>query len=122
MREEGGESYFAALMATFEARHRITSLCTAPDNHLRLTGLHETQAIDTFSYGVADRGASIRVPHAFVKGRLPRIPRVSPADSQADPYRITSRIVETIRSVPVPGRNGAVPTEVVEEIAAAAAA
>ena len=37
-----------------------------PDNHLRLTGLHETQSIDTFSWGVADRGASIRVPHSFV--------------------------------------------------------
>ena len=24
-----------------------------PDNHLRLTGLHETQAIDKFSYGLS---------------------------------------------------------------------
>ena len=28
----------------------------------RLTGLHETQSIDMFSYGVSDRGASIRIP------------------------------------------------------------
>jgi glutamine synthetase len=27
---------------------------------MRLTGLHETQSIDKFSYGIADRGASIR--------------------------------------------------------------
>ena len=33
-----------------------------PDNHLRWTGLHETQAIDKFSYGLSDRGASIRMP------------------------------------------------------------
>ncbi len=33
-----------------------------PDNHLRLTGLHETQAIDKFSYGLSDRGASVRLP------------------------------------------------------------
>ena len=38
-----------------------------PDNDKRLTGLHETQSIDKFSWGVADRGASIRVPHGFVK-------------------------------------------------------
>ena len=35
-----------------------------PDNHLRLTGEHETQSIDTFNWGMADRGASIRVPHS----------------------------------------------------------
>ena len=29
---------------------------------------HETQSIDTFSYGVADRGASIRVPHCVANG------------------------------------------------------
>ncbi len=32
---------------------------------MRLTGKHETASIDTFSYGIADRGASIRVPHSF---------------------------------------------------------
>src|SRR3984893_6084934 len=30
-----------------------------PDNHLRLTGKHETAAINEFKYGVSDRGASI---------------------------------------------------------------
>ena len=92
------------------------------DNHLRLTGLHETQAIDTFSYGVADRGASIRVPHSFVKDGYRGYLEDRRPNSQGDPYRIAGRIVETIRHVPVPGRNGVVPVEVVEEIAAAAAA
>jgi hypothetical protein len=32
-----------------------------------LTGLHETQAIDKFSYGLSDRGASIRLPVNFIK-------------------------------------------------------
>ena len=36
------------------------------DNDQRLTGDHETQSIDTFSYGISDRGASIRI-------RYPRI-------------------------------------------------
>jgi glutamine synthetase len=31
-------------------------------NERRLTGKHETQAMDKFSYGVADRGSSIRIP------------------------------------------------------------
>src|SRR5688572_9496881 len=121
MREEGGEAYFEALMATFEARHADHIAVYGADNHLRLTGLHETQAIDTFSYGVADRGASIRVPHAFVENGYRGYLEDRRPNSQADPYRITGRIVETIRDVPVPGRNGAVPAEVVEELAAAAA-
>lgn len=36
-------------------------------NELRLTGKHETQNINEFSYGVADRGASIRIPISTVK-------------------------------------------------------
>ena len=31
-------------------------------NRRRLTGLHETSSIDEFSSGVANRGASIRIP------------------------------------------------------------
>ena len=37
------------------------------DNHLRLTGKYETQSIDRFSFGVSDRGASIRIPIATVE-------------------------------------------------------
>ena len=44
------------------------------DNEQRLTGLPETQAIDEFSFGVSDRGSSIRIPIGTVedgwKGRL----------------------------------------------------
>ena len=32
------------------------------DNNLRMTGECETASFDTFSYGVANRGASIRIP------------------------------------------------------------
>ena len=33
---------------------------------MRLTGLHETQSIDKFNYGVANRGASLRVSQKFI--------------------------------------------------------
>ncbi len=32
------------------------------DNSRRLTGLHETSTIDTFSSGVANRSVSVRIP------------------------------------------------------------
>ena len=70
-----------------------------PDNHLRLTGLHETQSIDTFSYGVADRGASIRVPHSFVNNDYKGYLEDRRPNSQGDPYKIVSRVSKTIAEV-----------------------
>jgi glutamine synthetase len=121
MREEGGEEYFDALMAAFETGQEEHIAVYGADNHLRLTGLHETQSIDTFSFGVADRGASIRVPHSFVANGYRGYLEDRRPNSQADPYRVTGRIVETIRTVPVPGHNGTAPVEAIEAIAAAAA-
>ncbi len=56
-----------------------------PDNHMRLTGKHETAPWNKFSYGVADRGASIRVPHSFVKQRLQGLSRRSPSELAGRP-------------------------------------
>ena len=62
LREVGGKEYFEKLMATFEKYRNEHIAVYGPDNHLRLTGLHETQSIDKFNYGVGNRGASIRIP------------------------------------------------------------
>ena len=100
MRETGGKEYFMKLMDAFEKYVDEHIAAYGPDNHLRLTGLHETQAIDKFSWGVADRGASIRVPHSFVKddaykGYLEdRRP-----NSQGCPYQIVSRVLKTVAEV-----------------------
>jgi glutamine synthetase len=65
------------------------------DNHLRLTGLHETCGIDTFRYGVADRGASIRIPrHVATKG-YGYLEDRRPA-ANADPYLVCERILRTV--------------------------
>lgn len=71
------------------------------DNDQRLTGLHETQAIDKFSYGISDRGASIRVPIATVEnGWKCWLEDRRPA-SNGDPYKIAARIIKTVKGVPV---------------------
>ena len=67
LREVGGKEYLEALMKAFENNIAAHIEVYGPDNHLRLTGLHETQAIDKFSYGLSDRGASIRLPVNFIK-------------------------------------------------------
>src|SRR5882762_534941 len=56
MRETGGKPYFEKLMAAFNQYRDEHIAVYGPENHLRLTGLHETQSIDKFSYVVADRG------------------------------------------------------------------
>ncbi|MCB0837682.1 MAG: glutamine synthetase beta-grasp domain-containing protein [Bacteroidetes bacterium] len=71
------------------------------DNHLRLTGLHETQAIDQFSYGVSDRGASIRIPIATVENGWKGWLEDRRPNSAADPYQVAGRIIETVSSVKV---------------------
>jgi glutamine synthetase len=77
-----------------------------PANHLRLTGLHETQSIDKFSYGLADRGASVRIPHSFVNNGYKGYLEDRRPNSAADPYLVAGRILKTIQSVPLPKGKG----------------
>ena len=67
-------------------------------NNQRLTGLHETQSIDEFSYGVSDRGASIRIPIATVEnGWKGWLEDRRPA-SNANPYEVAGIIIKTVKS------------------------
>lgn len=71
------------------------------DNDERLTGKHETQSIDKFSYGVSDRGASIRIPIATVEaGYKGWLEDRRPA-SNADPYKVAAVIIDTVKSANV---------------------
>ena len=82
----------------FKARHDDHISDYGSDNDQRLTGLHETQAIDTFNYGVSDRGASIRIPVGTVQdGWKGYLEDRRPA-SNADPYKVVSQILATLRS------------------------
>ena len=99
MREQGGKEYFEKLMAAFEKYRDEHIAAYGPDNHLRLTGLHETQSIDKFNYGVANRGASIRIPHSFMNDNYKGYLEDRRPNSQADPYKIVSRLLKTINSV-----------------------
>jgi glutamine synthetase len=102
MREVGGEAYFLALMAAFEKNCAEHIAVYGPDNHMRLTGLHETQSIDQFSWGIADRGASIRVPHSFKNNGWKGYLEDRRPNSQGCPYAISSRVLKTIAEVPQP--------------------
>jgi glutamine synthetase len=67
-------------------------------NDQRLTGKHETASIHDFSYGVSDRGASIRIPLYTVQhGWKGYLEDRRPA-SNGDPYKIAARIIKTVKS------------------------
>jgi glutamine synthetase len=86
------------------ADHREEHIAVyGPDNQMRLTGKHETAAIGDFTYGVADRGASIRVPHSFVNNGYKGYLEDRRPNSQGDPYQIASRVLKTVASVPTSG-------------------
>lgn len=68
------------------------------DNHLRLTGLHETQSIDQFSYGVSDRGASIRIPVVTVQNGWKGYLEDRRPNSAADPYKVAAVIIKTVKA------------------------
>jgi glutamine synthetase len=63
-----------------------------------LTGLHETQSIHKFSYGVSDRGSSIRIPIGTVQNGWKGYLEDRRPASNADPYKVVREILATLRS------------------------
>ena len=68
------------------------------DNDKRLTGDHETAAITDFSYGVSDRGASIRIPLMTVEKNWKGWLEDRRPASNGDPYKIAAVIISTVKS------------------------
>jgi glutamine synthetase len=61
----------------------------------RLTGAHETQHWSKFSYGVSDRGASVRIPGQVAREKKGYIEDRRP-NANADPYVVARLITETV--------------------------
>ena len=63
----------------------------------RLTGLHETAPWTEYSYGVSDRGASVRIPWQVAKEGKGYIEDRRP-NANMDPYLVTHLITDTVCS------------------------
>ena len=97
MREDGG---WDKIIAGCEALGKKADLHIANygyDIESRLTGAHETQRYDQFSYGVSDRGASIRIPWQCEIDRKGYLEDRRP-NANCDPYTVTRLMVDTICS------------------------
>jgi len=78
-----------------EDRHAEFIKAYGEGNERRLTGRHETASMDKFTWGVANRGASIRVPRTTEAAKRGYIEDRRPA-SNCDPYVVSSKIAEAI--------------------------
>lgn len=94
MRDDGGLDTIKKAIYKLGANHEKHITNYGEGNELRLTGKFETASIESFSFGVANRGASVRIGRdteaegkGYFEDRRP--------SSNADPYVVTSLIMET---------------------------
>jgi glutamine synthetase len=94
MRADGGYDEIIKAIVKLGKKHQEHIVCYGTDNDQRLTGAHETAPISKFSYGVAHRGASVRIPRqtrlegkGYFEDRRPA--------SNMDPWVVTSKIAKT---------------------------
>ena len=96
MREDNGYvNFIYPVMEKLKEKHQEHIDAYGMDNHLRLTGLHETCDINTFRWGVSDRGASIRIPWQVAKDNKGYLEDRRPS-ANCDPYLVAWRLIKTI--------------------------
>lgn len=98
MREDEGINFIYAAIEKLSSYHDYHISMYDPkggeDNKRRLTGHHETASWKNFSHGVANRGASVRIPRQCAEDGYGYLEDRRPA-SNCDPYRVTEAIVKT---------------------------
>jgi len=94
MREEGGYKLIIDAVEKLGKKHDEHIRVYGEGNERRLTGGHETAPITAFSYGVANRGASVRIPTDTEAAGKGYFEDRRPA-SNMDPYVVTSKVFHT---------------------------
>jgi glutamine synthetase len=91
------ESYDACVAAAeaLGKKHELHIANYGPGVERRLTGAHETASYENYSYGVSDRGASVRIPwqvevdqKGYIEDRRP--------NANIDPYVVAALITNTV--------------------------
>ncbi|ALC39761.1 Gs2 [Drosophila busckii] len=98
MRENGGMKAIEAAIEKLSKQHDRHIKAYDPkegkDNERRLVGRLETSSIDKFSWGVANRGVSVRVPRGVATAGKGYFEDRRPS-SNCDPYAVCGAIVRT---------------------------
>ncbi len=94
MRYTDGYKYMEEAITRLSYKHLEHMAVYGKDNNMRMTGKHETASFDKFTWGVANRSASIRIPRQCWVEKCGYIEDRRPA-SNADPYDICIALVNT---------------------------
>lgn len=81
-------------MVKLKDKHKEHIFIYGEGNEDRLTGGYETSSIKEFSFGHANRGASVRIPVMTVNNKKGYYEDRRPA-SNVDPYLATAILVDT---------------------------
>jgi glutamine synthetase len=103
LRTAGSKDVYTKILEAFRPAEVVAAHIAVygADNEQRLTGKHETASIHDYSYGVSDRGASIRIPlYTVQKGWKGYLEDRRP-NSAADPYKVAAVIIKTVKSAGV---------------------
>jgi glutamine synthetase len=98
MRKHSSFEQIRSLMESFEESHKTHIKVYGEGNNNRLTGLHETQHIDQFSWGVGDRGSSIRIPNKMKRNKWNGYIEDRRPASNCDPYLVAAAIINSTQA------------------------
>lgn len=98
MRQNGGYEHILNAIAKLGLKHNEHVELYGKDNGLRMTGKHETSDISKFSYSVAGRNVSVRIPYQVEQNKKGYLEDRRPSSS-CDPYLVTSKILDTVCSL-----------------------
>lgn len=90
-----GMKYIEDMMGSFGEKHQLHISVYGDDNQKRLTGIHETSSCEKFSYGVANRAASFRIPSSVPKDNGKGYIEDRRPASNIDPYVVGALIADT---------------------------
>ena len=95
MRSPGGLDIIIQSMDKLKAKHNEHMQIYGENNQDRMSGLHETSKFDEFTYGIANRKTSVRIPtetaingYGYFEDRRPA--------ANIDPYLVTAKVLETV--------------------------
>ena len=91
---KSGMQYIVEAIEKLSETHDEHMKVYGEGNENRMTGHHETSSYNKFSYGIGNRGCSVRIPNETVKKGCGYFEDRRPA-ANCDPYLVTSKIFET---------------------------
>lgn len=94
MRNENGLDTIFEAINKLKLKHSEHMEIYGENNKERLTGIHETSSYNDFSFGVANRGSSIRINHNTINDKKGYFEDRRPA-ANMNPYLVTAKIFET---------------------------